>query len=157
MNAAETITLRAARRKNLPAIIGLLADDALGRQRERPDDPLPESYLQAFDAIIRDERNLILVAAGQDGAVLGCLHIAFLPGLSYQGATRALIEDVRVDTRRRGHGIGRKLLEWAIAEARRRECRLAELLVHETRADARRFYAGLGFQESHIGMRLALP
>jgi hypothetical protein len=48
------------------------------------------------------------------------------------------------------------MLDWAIAEARARRCKLVELFMHESRADARRFYAALGFKDSHIGMRLSL-
>jgi hypothetical protein len=31
-----------------------------------------------------------------------------------------------------------------------------QLFTHETRKDAQRFYARLGFQPSHVGMRLPL-
>jgi hypothetical protein len=57
MNSANRINFRPALRPDLPAIIALLAADALELQRERVAGPLPESYLQAFDAIMRDERN----------------------------------------------------------------------------------------------------
>jgi GNAT superfamily N-acetyltransferase len=157
MSSADEIKIRLAQHQDVPAIIGLLADDALGQEREQLANPLRPSYLQAFDVIARDERHLVMVAEGDGGDILGCLHITFIPGLSYRGAARALIEDVRVDGRHRGLGIGHQLLNRAIAEARHRGCRLAELFVHQTRTDARRFYTDLGFQESHVGMRMALP
>jgi hypothetical protein len=40
-------TMRRATRDDVPAIVALLADDELGRQRERPADPLPAAYTDA--------------------------------------------------------------------------------------------------------------
>jgi len=92
------------------------------------------------------------VAEGGDGAVVGCLQLCILPGLSSQGASRALIEDVRVASHCRSRGIGEQMVQWAIAEARAKGCKLVELLTHNTRVDAQRFYVRLGFAPSHLGM-----
>jgi ribosomal protein S18 acetylase RimI-like enzyme len=132
----------------------MLADDALGRGRERIEDPLPPSYLQAFEKVERDPNIQLVVAEGEGGEVVGCLQLCILPGLSSQGASRGLIEDVRVASRCRGHGIGEQLVQWAIAEAREKGCKLVELLTHNTRVDAQRFYKRLGFQASHVGMTI---
>ena len=70
------------------------------------------------------------------------------------GQNLALIEDVRVATHCRSRGIGEQMVQWAIAEARGKGCKLVELLTHNTRVDAQRFYARLGFQPSHVGMTL---
>jgi GNAT superfamily N-acetyltransferase len=94
------------------------------------------------------------VAEDADGAVIGCLQLCILPGLSSQGAPRALIEDVRVAAPCRSRGIGEQLVQWAVAEARGKGCHLVELLTHHTRVDAQRFYKRLGFQPSHVGMTL---
>jgi hypothetical protein len=40
---------RLATIEDLPAIVRMLADDFLGRQRERDENPLPESYISAFE------------------------------------------------------------------------------------------------------------
>jgi len=148
-----SISLRRARRDDVGAIVGMLADDALGRARERIEDPLPASYFDAFDRVDRD-RNLALVVAEEQGRVVGCLQLCILPGLSSQGASRALIEDVRVASDRRSRGIGEQLVQWAIGEARVKNCKLVELLTHHTRADAQRFYERLGFHRSHVGMTI---
>jgi len=134
----------------------MLADDELGKERETLSEPLLPAYFKAFDAIAADERNVLIVAEAPDSKVLGCLQMTVIPGLGYQGAERAIIEDVRVDKAYRGRKIGHQMLRWAIGEARRRQCRLIELFVHEKRASARRFYARLGFKDSHAGMRLPL-
>ena len=154
MAATSTVTIRPARRDDVGIIVGMLADDALGSGRERIEDPLPPSYFRAFESVDRDPNIQLVVAQDGDGAVIGCLQLCILPGLSSQGASRALIEDVRVASHCRSRGIGEQLVQWAVAEARGRGCKLVELLTHNTRVDAQRFYARLGFARSHIGMTL---
>jgi ribosomal protein S18 acetylase RimI-like enzyme len=153
MAESSAVAIRRARRDDVGAIVAMLADDPLGSGRERIEDPLPPSYFRAFEAVEKDP-NIRLVVAEEGGAVVGCLQLCILPGLSSQGASRALIEDVRVATQCRSRGIGEQLVRWAVAEARARECRLVELLTHNSRVDAQRFYKRLGFAPSHVGMTL---
>lgn len=152
MSAA--IIVRPACRSDVLAIVTMLADDALGRGRERIEDPLPQSYFDAFEAVSRDPNIQLMVADDGEGRVVGCLQLCILPGLSSQGASRALIEDVRVASELRSRGIGELLVQWAVTEAKARGCKLVELLTHQTRVDAQRFYKRLGFADSHVGMTL---
>jgi ribosomal protein S18 acetylase RimI-like enzyme len=154
MAAISPITIRRARRDDVGVIVAMLADDPLGSGRERIEDPLPPSYFRAFEALEHASHIQLAVAEDDDGAVVGCLQLCILPGLSSQGASRGLIEDVRVATHCRSRGIGEHMVRWAVAEARIRGCRLVELFTHHTRVDAQRFYARLGFQPSHVGMTL---
>ena len=156
MTATSSIAIRRARRGDVEAIVRMLADDPLGSGRERIEAPLPSCYFRAFEAVDHDPRLQLVVAEDGDGAVVGCLELCILPGLSSQGASRGLIEDVRVATHCRSRGIGEKMVQWAIAEARASGCKLVELLTHHTRVDAQRFYKRLGFQPSHVGMTLRL-
>lgn len=149
------LTIRQATRDDLGAIVRLLADDLLGQQRERYEDPLPSGYLHAFDAIASDH-NAELIVIEQDGLVIGTLHLNFLHSLSFQGSTRLQIESVRVDQPLRGRGIGQAILTWAIARARLKRCRTVQLTTHASRTDAHRFYQRLGFVASHVGMKLDL-
>ena len=152
MRGVSRVKIRPAHRNDVAGIVAMLADDALGRGRERIENPLPPSYLQAFEKVERDPNIQLVVAEGEGGEVIGCLQLCILPGLSSQGASRALIEDVRVASHCRSQGIGEQLVQWATAEAQSKGCRLVELLTHNTRVDAQRFYKRLGFQASHVGM-----
>jgi ribosomal protein S18 acetylase RimI-like enzyme len=152
MSGNPSITIRRARRDDVAIIVAMLADDPLGSGRERLEEPLPPSYHKAFETLERDPNIQLVVAEEEGGAVIGCLQLCILPGLSSQGASRALIEDVRVASQRRSRGIGEQLVQWAVAEARAKGCRLVELLTHATRVDAQRFYIRLGFKASHVGM-----
>ena len=154
MNAISLITIRRARRDDVGAIVRMLADDPLGSARERIEEPLPPSYFRAFEALEHASHIQLVVAEDGEGAVVGCLQLCIMPGLSSQGASRGLIEDVRVAAQCRSRGIGEQLVQWAVSEARAKNCKLVELLTHRTRVDAQRFYVRLGFQPSHVGMTL---
>ena len=154
MAAISSITIRRAGRDDVGVIVAMLADDPLGSGRERLEDPLPASYFRAFEVLEHASHIQLVVAEDEDGAVIGCLQLCILPGLSSQGASRGLIEDVRVAAHCRSRGVGEKIVQWAVTEARAKGCALVELLTHNTRIDAQRFYARLGFQPSHVGMTL---
>src|SRR3546814_17529212 len=122
----EVLTSRRATASDLVAIVALLADDVLGRSRENPGPPLDPCYADAFAAIERDP-NQFLAVAEEGGAIVACLQLSFIPGLSRRGLWRGQIESVRVAATRRGGGIGRRVFEWAIEECRRRDGALVPL------------------------------
>lgn len=145
--------LRAASREDLPAIVALLAADQMGATRESPEDV--GAYLAAFEAVDRDPAHLLL-AAESAGQVVGTLQLSFLPGLARRGAWRAQIEAVRVADGHRNAGLGQAMITWAVEEAGRRGCALVQLTSDKRRTEAHRFYARLGFVNSHEGFKLAL-
>jgi GNAT superfamily N-acetyltransferase len=147
------VIFREAARADLPAIIALLADDVLGKARDFAE--VDDVYEVAFAAIDADPRNQ-LVVADDDGAIVGCFQLTYIPGLGRHGAERCLIEAVRVRADRRGHGVGAQMMRWAIDQARERGCALAQLTTDKSRHDAHRFYQRLGFVASHEGMKLSL-
>jgi len=149
------VTVRTATRDDVPVIVRLLADDALGAQRELLEDPVASVYLQAFDEMASQPGNDLLVAE-RDDKVIGCLQLTIISGLSRRGARRAQIEGVRVSSSHRGEKVGEQLVLAAIARARARGCGLVQLTSDVSRLDARRFYERFGFKATHIGMKLTL-
>ena len=147
--------VRTARRDDLEAIVRVLADDEHGRTREDVREPLPAAYAEAFEQIEADP-NAQIVVVEIDGAVVGCLQLTFIQGLSHRGALKAEIGAVFVAGTHRNRGVGRALVERALDLARERGCRLAQLTSDAGRTDAHRFYVRLGFVASHIGMKLRL-
>jgi GNAT superfamily N-acetyltransferase len=149
------VIFRLAKRGDLPDIVRMLADDNLGSQRERYDDPLPESYIKAFEQIDADPNHELIVAE-YDGEVIGTLQLMFLPSISAQGGLRAEVESVRVDSEYRGKGVGSEMMKWTIDRAKQRSAHVVQLTTHRSREDAHRFYERLGFKGSHLGMKLNL-
>lgn len=151
----QHVTIRRAGAEDLPAIVALLADDALGATREDLSIPLNPRYAQAFAAVDRDPNQLLAVVE-RAGAVAGCMQLSFLPGLSRLGAWRGQIEGVRVAASERGSGVGAMMMEWAIGRCRERGCQIVQLTTDKSRTDAHRFYERLGFRATHEGMKLTL-
>ncbi|WP_189304187.1 GNAT family N-acetyltransferase [Streptomyces albospinus] len=147
------IEIRRATEADLPAIVAMLADDPLGAGRESPDDMTP--YRAAFATVAADPHQHLIVAV-RDGRTIGTLQLTVIPGISRRGATRSIIEAVRIHADERGSGLGTQLIEWAIAESRSLGCLLVQLTSDATRVDAHRFYERLGFEASHLGFKLQL-
>ena len=147
------LEIRPATRNDVPAIVGMLADDPLGAQRESPDDLAP--YMSALERLSSDPNQHLVVATRED-RVVGTLQLTIVPGLSRRGSVRSIIEGVRIHADERGGGLGSRLIEWAIEESRRQGCQLVQLTSDNTRTDAHRFYERLGFTASHVGFKLAL-
>ena len=149
------LTIRDATLADLAAVVALLADDEKGRSRETPKGELDACYVEAFAAIADDPHQNLLVAE-QGGAIVGTFQLSFLPGLSFRGAWRGQIEAVRIAGHLRGQGLGRTMIEWAIERCRARGCRMVQLTTHRSRHRAHVFYERLGFEPTHVGMKLHL-
>ncbi len=147
--------IRRAVAADLPRLVALLNDDAIGRQREDARQPPHPRYAEAF-AAIEEDRNQLLAVAESGGDVVGCLQITFLPGLTYTGSWRGQIEGVRIASEYRGKNLGRHLVAWAIDRCLERGCVLVQLTSDKRRDRAVRFYEDLGFVASHEGMKLRL-
>ncbi|MFF4447370.1 GNAT family N-acetyltransferase [Streptomyces sp. NPDC001502] len=153
MTDTPELMIRPATEADVPAIVAMLADDPLGATRESPDDLTP--YLAALKRLTNDPNQHLVVAVRAD-RVVGTLQLTIVPGLSRKGATRSIIEGVRVHADERGGGLGTRFIEWAVEKSRAENCALVQLTSDVTRTDAHRFYERLGFTASHVGFKLQL-
>ena len=151
----EKIQFRIATVDDLPDIVRMLADDFLGGTREKVDEAISENYIRAFREIENDSNNELVVAE-LDGKIVGTFQLTFTPSLSFQGGKRCTVESVRVDSNMRGQGIGREMMLWAIERAKEKGCVSMQLTTHKERENAHRFYERLGFETTHLGMKLKL-
>ena len=151
----DDLEFRRATAADLGTIVQLLADDDIGRTREDTSQPTNQRYVDAFDAIDADANQLLAVVE-HDEAIVGCLQITYIPGLSRLGLWRGQIESVRISAAYRGKGLGKDMFVWAIAQCRERGCGLVQLTSDKARPDAISFYEGLGFKASHEGLKLQL-
>jgi ribosomal protein S18 acetylase RimI-like enzyme len=149
------VSFRRAVREDLPAIVALLADDDINGFRERAGEPLAEGYVTAFDALDGDPNNILIVGE-RDGAIVATAQLTFIPTLTQQGATRAIIESVRVASGVRSQGVGEQLIAHLTDIARERNCPAVQLTTSKPRTAAQRFYARIGFAHSHFGYKREL-
>ncbi|MFC4403734.1 GNAT family N-acetyltransferase [Gracilibacillus xinjiangensis] len=149
------IHFRMAAEQDLDKVVEMLADDVLGSKREKYEQPLPESYLKAFQAISSDPNNELIIAY-QGEEIIGVQQITFTPYITHQGGWRATIEGVRTARTYRDKGIGTALIQWAIKRAKARGCHLIQLTTDKDRQDALRFYQRLGFKATHEGLKMKL-
>ena len=145
---------RKAKKEDVSFIIEMLANDKLGKLREDYNNPLPQKYYSAFDAILKDENQELIVVENEALEIIGTLQLSFIQYLTYQGGIRAQIEAVRIREDQRGKGLGELFFKWAIERAKERGAHVLQLTTDKKREDALRFYEKLGFVASHHGMKL---
>ncbi len=149
------LIFRPALKKDLAAIVQMLADDVLGAEREKTAANLSDSYIKAFERITADP-NQELTIAELDEEIVATFQLTFIPYLTYQGGLRVQVEAVRTSASHRGQGIGTRVFEYIISRAKEKGCHLIQLTTDKKRPDAIRFYESLGFTASHEGMKLLL-
>jgi GNAT superfamily N-acetyltransferase len=151
----EELTFRLATIENVPDIIKMLSDDAIGVTREKVSDVLSNNYINAFE-IINNDPNQELTIVEMDGDKVATFQLTFIQYLTHEGGLRAQVEAVRTSSKYRGRGIGKKIFEYIIDRAKKRGCFLLQLTTDKKRPDAIKFYERLGFNATHEGMKLKL-
>lgn len=149
--------LRRATADDLPAVLDLFVASGLDEPEDVPLAGAQESW-QAMQAMGAD---LWLVECRLDDVgpieVLGCLTLYVLPLLAHRQAPEALVEDVAVHPKAQGLGLGRLLMEQAMAVAQDRGCYKLALSSNARRVDAHAFYAHLGFRQHGFSFHVPLP
>ena len=97
-----------------------------------------------------------LLVAEENGVVVGTMVLLVVPNLSHGARPWAIVENMVVDGKYLRKGIGRLLMEYAIARARKAGCYKVQLLSNKKRHQAHQFYQALGFEASAHGFRLYL-
>ena len=150
------LVFRKATEGDLSNIVKMLADDELGCKREDFKIPLPKSYYNAFQNIVQDKNQELIILENINKEIIGTLQLTFIPYLTYQGGLRAQIEAVRIHRKFRGKGFGKRIFKWAIERSVDNGAHLVQLTTDKLRPDAIEFYRALGFRDSHMGMKLNL-
>jgi GNAT superfamily N-acetyltransferase len=149
------LNLRLASAGDVAAIRDLLADDRLGKAREDTSEQGLAKYQAAFEKIEQNPDNELWVAE-MDNEIVGTWQVTYIAYLSRGGNIRCLVEAVRTASKRRGQGIGRQMMRYAVDQARNRGCQFIQLTTDKSRQDAHRLYKALGFENTHEGMKLQL-
>ncbi|RDJ13894.1 GNAT family N-acetyltransferase [Rhizobium grahamii] len=151
---SQTI-IREARSADVATLVAIFAADDLGGHGDTTAPEIFGEYLKAFERIT-SSRDQTLYVAEREGQVVGTFQTMIVTSLVGRGSSSMIIEAVQTRGDMRGQGIGARMIEFAIAEARRRGLRLVQLTSNASRKDAHRFYERLGFKQSHLGFKMAL-
>ena len=146
---------RRAKLGDLEDIIYLLADDELGKKREKLSVTIPSNYLDAFMRIDADPNQFLMVVESRD-IIVGTCHLTLIPSLTFQGGLRMNVEAVRIASSYRGQGIGEWMINQVLLLARQEGCKIIQLTTNKERVDAKKFYEKLGFKSTHEGMKMYL-
>jgi GNAT superfamily N-acetyltransferase len=146
--------VRAAIESDIPRILELYRQLAItATPAERNQEPSLKDYRRVF-ARIAAVSGLELLVAEEQGEVAGSLVLFIAPNLSHNGLPWALVENVIVDQKYRRQGIGKLLMDYAIARVKEAGCYRIGLSSDKRRKEAHRFYRSLGFEASSHGFRL---
>lgn len=118
-------------------------------------DPLPDTALLAL-ALGNQQPSRVTLIAERDGALLGTCTLHLIEHIAHGFARSAILEDMVVDSRARGQGIGQALIGRAVEWARDWKCYKLALSSHQDREMAHRFYAAMGFAPHGVSLSLAL-
>lgn len=155
MTTEVDVAFRQATIENLPALIALFADDAIGGHGDTTDSSALPLYESAFAAIEASPNDLLFVGVLK-GEVVATAQVTFITSLTGRGTKRMAIEAVQTRADMRGKGIGAKLIQHCLDVARERDIALVQLTSNAKRQDAHRFYERLGFEKSHAGFKMLL-
>jgi len=138
---ATDLTIRVANQADLDALgrLAIAFRDHLERAT-----PTNEDFRKGIAVLLEDRDTEFLLASDARGAHIGYLQARYRRSAWTRGF-QGEIEDVFVVPEARRRGVGRRLLERAIARAAERGCRLLGLTTNERNTAALALYLRLGF------------
>ena len=154
-------SVRLAEEKDIPAILDLLVQVDLVHHNGRPDlfkGPATKYSAEELKAILMDGETPVFVCTDEEGRVLGhgfCIMQRSGGRLMVEHTT-LYIDDICVDEKARGQGVGRALYEQILVYARERGCYNVTLNVWSCNPGARAFYEKLGMTPYKTGMEKIL-
>lgn len=151
MADCETLTIRPAAVEDLSGVLALYAQPEI-------DDGLvlplgaAEGILQKF----KHYPDYSLYVAAHEAGIVGSFALLIMDNIGHLGAPSAIVEDVVVDPKRHGRGIGRQMMQFAMQKARAKGCYKMMLSSNARRERAHAFYDTLGFERHGFSFRIDL-
>lgn len=134
--------------------------DSIGRlyRQLQPDDPLVDQLTHAavFEEILQ-RPGMDLLVLEVDGDVVGTTYLNVIPNLTRGARPYAVIENVVIEERLRGTGLGRRLMDATLARAWNEGCYKVMLMTGSKNPDTHAFYRASGFSPDAKQAYLARP
>ena len=145
----ESLTFREANRQDLPRILDLYARALDGRALKVDDAQRLFERIQRYP----DYR---LHLAETDGRLAGTFALLIMDNLGECGTPSGIIEDVVVEPEYQRRGVGRAMMQHALAICRQKGCYKLMLSSNLARSGAHAFYESLGFEKHGFSFRIDL-
>ncbi len=147
----DAIICRRAAKTDLPEVLNVYAQPDL-------DDGARLSLPEAERLFERMERypDYHLHVAVWEGKIIGTFAMLIMDNLGHLGAPSAIIEDVAVDPKYQGQGVGKTMMEYAFRICKEKGCYKATLSSNMKRERAHAFYESLGFERHGYSFRLEI-
>ncbi|CDF82971.1 N-acetyltransferase family protein [Pseudomonas sp. QL9] len=143
-----TFDVRSAEGSDAVALAALL-------QQLGNDEP-PLDTLRLARCLEQPGTQTLTLVAERDGTLLGTCSLHLIEHIAHNFARSAVLEDMVVDSRARGQGVGQALIRRAVEQAREWGCYKLALSSHLQREAAHRFYAAMGFSAHGVSLSLSL-
>lgn len=145
----ESLTFREANRQDLPRILDLYARALDGRALKVNDAERLFERIQRYP----DYR---LHVAETGGRLAGTFALLIMDNLGECGTPSGIIEDVVVEPEYQRCGVGRAMMQHALAICRQKGCYKLMLSSNLARSGAHAFYESLGFEKHGFSFRIDL-
>jgi GNAT superfamily N-acetyltransferase len=145
----ESLIFREANRQDLPRILDLYARALDGRALKVDDAERLFERIQRYP----DYR---LHLAETDGRLAGTFALLIMDNLGECGTPSGIIEDVVVEPEYQRRGVGRAMMQHALAICRQKGCYKLMLSSNLARSGAHAFYESLGFEKHGFSFRIDL-
>jgi GNAT superfamily N-acetyltransferase len=147
----EALIMRRAGTEDLTGVLALYAQPEIDDGKVLPLDNA-ESLLRKF----AHYPDYTLYVAEYEDRIVGSFALLIMDNIGHLGTPSAIVEDVVVDPTRHGTGIGRKMMEFAMQNARDKGCYKLMLSSNARRERAHAFYEALGFERHGFSFRVEL-
>jgi GNAT superfamily N-acetyltransferase len=116
--------------------------------------PSANAFLAGVERLIESsDTEYLLGAPNEDAPPMAVAQVRYRHSL-WTASEDCWLEDLYVEDRARGCGLGREMVRSVIERAILRGCGRVELDVDDTNDSARALYASMGFAEKHAGCAL---
>ena len=137
------LLIRVSTHDDISSILNLLYD--LDRPRPLDDDEVKIFKNKISDYFLDSQKNIVV--AQQDKKIVGVVSIIYLQRLNHV-KTEMYIPELIVTKKLRYLGIGKKLMQYCMELAKKKNCYRIRLESGNSRKESHKFYKSIGFEQS---------
>jgi GNAT superfamily N-acetyltransferase len=141
MNQSPNLIIKEAREEDLETILDLYQKASIDNGGSVLEIDKARSIFKSINAY--PFYKFYIARLGDE--VVGTFSLLIMDNLGHCGAKSGLVEGVAVKLDRQGQGIGKQMMEYAMAVCREHRCYKMSLSSNLKREQAHRFYESLGF------------